>query len=189
MGVNDQLPILYRKDEWKISTQTVIFWQSEIKGTKTFDGGWCWGYNWVMFESTSDSNEKVIVMNLHFHPDIEDYRDSRTADMDAFNKAIKDLQSKYAGVPIVITGDYNTTVTHTRCEGLEDGWTEDIISDLSIQCSSLLTEDNNDKQGIAVDHICVSYEQADVVRHRKIYYEAMKKSSDHTPYFADVTLK
>ena len=189
-GVNGMLPILYRKDEWKISTKTVVmFWEQEITGTETFDDSWCWGYNWVMFERTSDSSEKVIVMNLHFHPDIDDYRDSRTYDMNAFNTEIKNLQLKYKGVPIVITGDYNTTVTHTRCEGLEDGWAEDIIDDLSIQCGALLTEDSRDTQKTSIDHICVTYEQVDVIRHRRVYYEAMKNSSDHTPYFVDIVLK
>ena len=182
---NRHTPILYRTDAWRIATDEL---GAEIKGTQMFANNWCWGYEWVMFESITDPDVRVIVMNLHFHPDMEEYRASRETDIDLFNAEVRRLESEYQDVALFVTGDYNTGSSHTRVD-LEDGWDEDITVGTKIECGAQLTTDTDDGQGIAIDHICVSYELADVIRHRGVSYETMKKSSDHIPYFVDVTLK
>ena len=181
---NRQTPILYRHGTWKISEDNGV----QIKKVQMFANNWCWEYEWVMFERINDSTEKVIVMNLHFHPDVSPYRDPRADDIDAFNAEVRRLEGLYPNVPMFVTGDYNTTVNHVRGD-LDDGWTEDIIVGTKLQCGALLTEDNNDPNGKAIDHICTNGDLVDVVRHRSVSYKAMEKSSDHIPYFIDVKLK
>ena len=40
----------------------------------------------------------------------------------------------------------------------------------------------------AIDHICVSYKKAKVVRHRKLKSELLRFSTDHDPVFIDILL-
>ncbi len=177
-------PILYRKDVWIPCTDG-----SGADIQKASRREHCWGYEWVMFERIDDPSVKIIVGNLHFPPNGQEYAHKRPAAMDEFNAEVQRLEEIYSDIPMVFTGDYNTKVTTERKEELDDGWAEDIVVDTSLVCGSQLTDDNDDINGSSIDHVCVNTEHIEVIRHRRVSYSLMTKSSDHVPIFVDIRLK
>lgn len=178
-------PILYRTDTWRVARNDA---GEPIQNMEMFADNFCWDYEWVMFENIADPSLKVIMMNLHFHPDMAGYREKRPADMDTFNAEVRRLEQQYPTVPMFVTGDYNTAVSHTRGD-LNDGWADDIIAGTKLQSGGQLTQDSADAAKKCIDHISTNAELVDVIRHQGVSYDAMKKTSDHIPYFIDVRLK
>ncbi|MBE6546248.1 MAG: hypothetical protein E7668_02255 [Ruminococcaceae bacterium] len=177
-------PILYDKDVWEPVTEGGQIVQKH----EMFQSQHCWDYEWVMFQKIDDTDTKVIMMNLHFQP--RGYKgEERPESMDKFNAEVQRLESVYPTIPIIATGDYNTRLTMGRDPEIgNDGWNEDVIIGTNLQSSGALTEDTDDPNGSAIDHVCVSKNLVTVVRNVRIKYELMVKSSDHQPVFADIKL-
>ncbi len=179
--------ILYRHDDWKPVEENgeIVMKAQYLKGDT------CWGYEWVLFEKIADPSVRVIMMNLHFRNGYYTTINDRPSDMYTFNTEVRRLEALYPDIPLMITGDYNTGVSYKRSRAgeIHDGWEEDIIVNTRIQCSSQLTEDTDDTGGHFIDHVCVSYDLVDVVRHRLITYEALTGASDHRPLLTDIKRK
>ncbi len=179
-----QTPILYRPDRWTPATDEG---GAVVKKAENFAEDGLWGYEWVMFVSNFDPSVKVIFMNLHIRN--TNGGPQRAVDMDIFNAEVQRLEEVYPDIPLMITGDYNTGVSYERRGEIHDGWADDVIADTKIQSASQLTEDTDDEAGKLIDHVCVSTELVDAVRHRNVRCTMLEKASDHTPVFVDLKLK
>lgn len=186
-------PILYLKSEWKIATDDQ---EQEIKGWYKFSNLHC--YEWVMFERIDDSTERFIMFNLHYPTTgTAEMNNARTPAAQATNAKLKELMSLYPDVPITVTGDYNshrennTDIFPYMFEGLDgkmdiaQSFTED--KTLGSTTHSMGTPVVGG--GTPIDHISVTNELLEIVRHRTVAYNAMGLSGDHFPVFIDVKIK
>ena len=129
-------------------------------------------------------------MNLHFYFSTSEIR---VEEAKLVNAEIKELLKKYPSVPIFLTGDYNSTIETPEYAALTEG--------IKFKSGMLLTDDNDgymsgyhqpddpvyETTG-AIDHICVTYDKAKVIRHRKLSSDLLILSTDHDPIFIDVEI-
>lgn len=172
-------PILYRSDRWSlIDSGTGEY--TECKHP--------WGYVWSTFVRKETSKEKITVMNLHYtvahfmkvDPSWGEFHIQLAEEI---NRFIRKQLCDNKDVPIVITGDYNT--------GRDTELYEAMINGLLMEDAPLLTEDSNmtyeqKRHPWLLDHITVTRDTVDVVRHRKLDCYPTMYMSDHPYYFADI---
>jgi endonuclease/exonuclease/phosphatase family metal-dependent hydrolase len=173
---------------------TPIFYKSETfelldsKFFSFFERG-CWHYIWALYRRRSDG-KRIIHMNLHYHYSATE---ARLPEAKIVNAELKRLCEVYPDAAIFVTGDYNCETFTPEFKAMIDG--------LDMNSAMLLTDDND---GIevgwhhpdtpeyvgagAIDHVCVTYKKARVVRHRKLKSELLRFSTDHDPIFIDAEL-
>ena len=178
-GNRDHVPIFYKKDEYEVL---------ESKFVSFFEKG-MWHYEWGLFKRKSDS-KRLIHMNLHYHYSATD---ARLPEAILVNAELKRLEEVYPDAAIFVTGDYNCEIFTPEFKAMIDG--------LDMNSAMLLTDDNDgyevgwhhpdtpDYVGEgAIDHVCVTFKKARVVRHRKLKSELLRFSTDHDPIFIDAEL-
>ena len=88
----------------------------------------------------------------------------------------------YSNIPVIVTGDYNASRSSDVFDVMLEG--------LTMETSYLVTEDTNMTPTThCIDHITVTTDTFEVLRHRWLNYYSTDYSSDHTPYYADLRLK
>ncbi len=181
-GRANYTPLFYKKDAFRLlSSRFVSFFPDD------FDG--LWDYEWALYERKEDGH-RLIHMNLHYHFSTSE---ERTREARLVNAEIGRLMALYPDAPIFVTGDYNSTTLTPEFAATVEG--------LALNSGMLLTRDN-DGHGSgyhhpdtgnyagegAIDHVCVTYERARVVRHRRLRSELLQYTTDHDPIFIDVRL-
>lgn len=178
-GKKNYTPLFYK---------AAVFDLLESKFFPFFERG-LWHYEWALYRRKSDS-KRLIHMNLHYHYSATE---ARLPEAKLVNEEIKRLEALYPDAPIFVTGDYNCeTFTPEFCA---------MVEGIDMKSGMHLTDDNygyevgwhhpdtTDYVGEgAIDHICVTYKKAKVVRHRKLRSELLTYSTDHDPVFIDVEL-
>ncbi len=178
-GKKNYTPIFYKTAEFELL---------ESKFFPFFERG-LWHYEWGLFRRKSDS-KRIIHMNLHYHYSATD---ARLPEAELVNAELKRLEELYPDAAIFVTGDYNCETFTTEFKAMLDG--------LDMQTAMLLTDDNDgievgwhhpdtpDYVGPgAIDHVCVTFKKAKVIRHRKLKSELLRFSTDHDPIFIDAEL-
>lgn len=100
------VPVMYKKDRFKVG-DAGHFWLSEkpdVAGSKSWDSSLPRMVSWVELSDLKNDGNKFVFMNTHF-----DHR-GRTARLESarlIRKRVEKFMSK--GLPVVITGDFNTT--------------------------------------------------------------------------------
>ena len=166
----EMFPILYRTDLWRV--------EECGSGLEYGDIHHPWGFVWARFSRLSDPTEQVLLCNLHygFQPQ---YPGFGYEVADELNRKIKSLRTSYPDIPVVITGDHNSTRAGGVFTTMFDG--------LPLEVSHLLTDDTNMKPtDHCIDHISVTTDKIEVLRHRWLNYFSTEYSSDHEPYYADL---
>lgn len=178
-GLKNWTPLFYK---------TAVFDLLQSKFVSFFDGG-MWHYEWALYRRKSD-DKRVIHMNLHYHFSTSG---ERIREAELVNTEIRRLEGLYPDAAVFVTGDYNCESFTSEFKAMIDG--------LDMNSGMYLTDDNDgyetgwhhpdtcnyEGEG-AIDHICVSYKKAKVVRHRKLKSELLRFSTDHDPVFIDVLL-
>ena len=178
-GQKNYTPIFYKTDKFELLDSK--FHSFIKKGL--------WHYVWALYRRKSDG-KRVIHMNLHYHYSATE---ARLPEAKIVNAELKRLCEVYPDAAIFVTGDYNCETFTPEFAAMLEG--------LPMDTAMRLTEDNDGfevgwhhpdtteyvGEG-AIDHICVTYEKADVVRHRKIRSELLTYSTDHDPVYIDVRL-
>jgi len=178
-GKKNYTPIFYK---------TEVFDLLESKYVSFFERG-MWHYEWALYKRKCDG-KRVIHMNLHYHYSATD---ARLPEAKLVNAELKRLEAVYPDAAIFVTGDYNCETFTPEYQAMVEG--------LEIKSGMLLTEDNDgievgwhhpdttDYEGPgAIDHICVTYKKARVVRHRKLKSQLLTYSTDHDPVYIDAEL-
>lgn len=161
-------PILYDSSKWEVVESG--YNESANESAQT------WGYVWATFSRIDDPNDRYTLVNLHYsfmseHP-------LRLQLAEKVNTFIKAELERYPDKPIAVTGDYNASVGSDVFEAQ--------IKDISMNTAFLLTDNIN--MGGQIDHICVTYDIAEVVCFRGFLYSG-QAMSDHPYYFADIRKK
>ena len=178
-GKKNYTPIFYRADKF-----TLI----DSKFFPFFERG-LWHYEWALYERKSDS-KRLIHMNLHYHYSATE---ARLPEAKLVNEELKRLEALHPDAAIFVTGDYNSEIFTPEYAAMVEG--------IDMSSGMLLTDDNDGfevgwhhpdtpeyvGEG-AIDHVCVTYKKARVVRHRKLRSELLRYSTDHDPIFIDVEL-
>jgi len=176
-------PILYRKTVWQIEAQDVLY-------PGDFDNA-MHRWQWALFSKIEDPSQKYILLNLH-NPTRSGNLPGQLAAADIVNAKIRELKELYPGVPIILTGDFNTeldTETYQRT-----------IANTDVRCAYTLTDNCNDLGDLTgketstskddvIDHIMVSTDLLNVIACRKINGDYMALTSDHRPIFVDISVK
>lgn len=175
-------PILYRKNVWQIEDKDVLYpddFDTEMHR-----------WQWALFSKIEDPTQKCIVINLHYPT--RGNLPVQWAAVEIVNAKILELKELYPDVPIVLTGDCNTTL-----------YTESyykMIANTDLHCGSTLTTDCNDLGDVTgndttyggddmLDHILVSSDLLDVIAYRAIKDDYMVMVSDHFLIFTDLSYK
>ena len=167
-------PILYRTDLWKV--------EECGSGDEYGNIHHPWGFVYVRFSRLSDPSEQILMCNLHYCGDVATYPGFRNEVADELNRKIKSMQTRYSNIPVVVTGDYNASRSSDVFDVMLEG--------LTMETSYLVTEDTNMTPTThCIDHITVTTDTFEVLRHRWLNYFSTDYSSDHTPYYADLKFK
>lgn len=123
-GGGERMGVFYRKDRLKV-VESGDFWLSDtpdIPGSITWDHLYPRMVTWALFEQRSDG-KRFYFFNTHL-PYREQDEAARVKGADAIAQRIAALP---AGVPVVLTGDFNTTPdsdAHAAlARTLQDAWT------------------------------------------------------------------
>ena len=156
---------------------------------ETFIKKGMWHYEWALYQRKRDG-KRVIHMNLHYHFSATE---QRLPEARLVNAELKRLMALYPDAAIFVTGDYNCETFTPEFEAMVEG--------IAMRSGMHLTEDNDgyevgwhhpdtaDYVGPgAIDHVCVTYERARVLRHRKLKSELLQYTTDHDPVFVDAEL-
>ncbi|MBQ2999882.1 MAG: hypothetical protein IJD64_05410 [Clostridia bacterium] len=175
-AVNQWTPMLYRTDKWTVLAKDI----SDEQGVEYGNAMHRW--QWALFQSKTDENTKMIVLNLHgpHGGDGTWFKDFQPTFFACVNAQIKKLESLYPNVPIAVTGDYNQLHDSTLLSAM--------IAGTHLENSAKLTG-NAEKVSSGIDHVFVSKDKATVEQFREVDNMVMRQSSDHRSVFSDILLK
>ena len=123
-GGGERMGVFYRKDRLKV-VESGDFWLSDTPGVP---GSITWHHlyprmvTWALFERRSDG-KRFYLFNTHLPYRVQD----EAAHVKGANAIATHLATLPAGVPVVLTGDFNTTpdseVHAVLARTLQDAWT------------------------------------------------------------------
>ena len=200
-------PILYRSD----------LYQADESGCKVFEANYQESYcqrvgTYAKFTSRTDPTRQLILVNTHWAHETEE---SILSCINEEAALVQQLETKYPNVPVFCTGDFNSdyrkpptdepTNPRNRYEFFQQFVNQisgTIASDAARTKGVLITPGgcraSANKMGESVeraidydfiDHIVVSGGYADVLRHDTIRSNGCHVMSDHSPIYADFSLK
>lgn len=169
-------PILYRTDKWRVIDKDI----ADEKWVEYANEMHRW--NWAVFESIENPDWKFIVLNLHGPNNLAgaETKDFQPTFYARLNEELKMLESKYSGVAISVTGDFNQTLSSEMVAKMLDG--------TSLSHSMTLTT-NQEFHPQGIDHIFITSELATPEQCRMVDNKILRKSSDHSAVFTDFVLK
>ena len=169
-------PILYRTDKWTVLAKDI----SDQQGTEY--GNEMHRWQWALFQSKTNANTKMIVLNLHGPHSGEGawYKDFQPTFFSVVNAQIKKLEAQYPNVPIAVTGDFNQSYTSSLLATMTAGTKLENSVDLT---------GNAEKGSHGIDHVFVSKDKAMVEQFREVDNMVVRQSSDHFAVFSDILLE
>jgi len=169
-------PILYRTDKWRVIDKDIADEQWVEYANEMHR------WNWAVFESLENSEWKFIVLNLHGPNNLAgaDTKEFQPTFYARLNEELKMLESKYSGVAIAVTGDFNQT--------LSSAMVSTMLAGTSLSHTMTLTE-NQEYHPQGIDHIFITSELATPEQCRMVDNKILRKSSDHSAVFTDFVLK
>ena len=114
---------------WKTDKYTLV-----ESGTATASGDWCATakkyprtINYVVLQDNA-TGRRLIVMSVHGQPDMDGVKndEARTKTMALVVQTVESLRSKYDGIPAIVGGDFNMSVSSDAYKTLIDGGLKDI---------------------------------------------------------------
>ena len=123
-GAGERMGVFYRKDRLKV-VESGDFWLSDtpdVPGSITWHHLYPRMVTWALFERRSDG-KRFYLFNTHLPYRVQD----EAARVKGANAIATHLATLPAGVPVVLTGDFNTTpdseVHAVLARTLQDAWT------------------------------------------------------------------
>lgn len=170
--IYDDLP---RSEYWTPIMYRSTLWQVEAKGFLP-----CWDnamhrLQWALFSRIDNPDEKYLLINLH-NP-TSNRVDWQWKAAQETNELFLRLRDEY-GVPIFITGDFNTSYGSNTYEM--------IVNRTDLMTSQRIVE-NSGTSGASIDHVFVQQSLMNVEAYRVINNGYISKTSDHRPVFADLS--
>lgn len=169
-------PIMYQKEKWTVIDKDI----ADDAGVEYANAMHRW--QWAVFQSKENSDWKFILLNLHGPNNNAgaSYKDFQPTFFASVNQQIKLLESKYPGVAISVTGDFNQNGESTMLTTMTSG--------TGLKNTSSLTQ-NHEYNSVMIDHIFLSKDHATVEQWRQVNNMTLQASSDHLSVFADILLK
>ena len=173
---------LYRKDKYELKDHNII------------DLGNNYAFQWALLEDKT-THEQYIHGNVHYHYNTDA---DRLPQAEQVNAELKRVTEKYPGAAIAVTGDYNTcldTPVHEKMtEGLnmksavtvapEQLRDYNTLSWHALDLTAFETEKNEQ-----LDHIMVTTDTVEVLRHKIVHDALIASATDHYPVLIDIRLR
>jgi len=144
----------------------------------------------AVFE-TLDSKEQFVVTNTH--PDVASREDAYKCDMYYLTKYAKQELEKYKDLPVILTGDFNTT---EQSEYYTNFMTDTGVKDVKYEAETMAKNYNTfsglrkpPKEGNTgcIDHIFVN-DNVTVKLYDVVTDHNVENASDHIPIYADIVI-
>ena len=188
----NRTPLLYRKDLYKL----------EASYYYDFTGGR--HLEWALYSSIENPDEKFIHMNLHYLPvgnTTDDTYATKLAEQveqaKLVNVEIKRLMTKYPGVPIAVSGDYNHVSSSETYLAMIDGINMSSGSVIlnSTEDSAWYTQHSLGKEVLEttkggkigpIDHVTITTDTLEAKAYKVIHHPLACWGSDHYAIFVDM---
>ena len=177
-------PLLYRKDLYDV----VDKYYHDFGSNRHFE--------WALYSSKTNPDEKFIHMNLHYSPNKNEQNEHAVF----VNLQIKRVMELYPNVPIAVTGDYNNSALSdtykTMTEGINMASGAALVGNKDSEyytCHSLgqekLTTSSSDGTVGPIDIISITTDLLEAKNYKMNHLPITCWGSDHYPVFLDVSRK
>ena len=173
---------LYRKDKYDLKDHNII------------DLGNNYAFQWALLENKT-THEQYIHGNVHYHYNTDA---DRLPQAEQVNAELKRVTEKYPGVAIAVTGDYNTCLDSPVHEKMTEGLNmksavtvapENMRDYNTLSWHTLdLTAFETDRNE-QLDHIMVTTDTVEVIRHKIVHDGLIASATDHYPVLIDIRLR
>lgn len=172
---------LYRKDKYELKDHNII------------DLGNNYAFQWALLEDKA-THEQYIHGNVHYHYNTDA---DRLPQAEQVNAELKRVTEKYPGAAIAVTGDYNTCLDSPVHEKMAEGLNMksavtvapeqlrdyNTLSWHALDLTAFETEKNEQ-----LDHIMVTTDTVEVLRHKIVHDALIASATDHYPVLIDIRL-
>jgi hypothetical protein len=189
VGVN-YTPIYYNADRVTLIDAKHKFYTSIATNPDSYLSS-SKSYTWALFEDNT-TKERFITITTHltYHSNATTANRLRTQDATELMQEVSVLESKYSGVPIIITGDFN-------CAPNSDPYSVMVSGNLcnsknvakSVYNGAFRTGNSIGPIpaiGNAIDHAFVSASGLNVTKYQSLITEATVAATDHIPLAVDI---
>lgn len=173
---------LYRKDKYELKDHNII------------DLGNNYAFQWALLEDKT-THEQYIHGNVHYHYNTDA---DRLPQAEQVNAELKRVMEKYPGAAIAVTGDYNTCLDSPVHEKMTEGLNMksavtvapeqlrdyNTLSWHALDLTAFETEKNEQ-----LDHIMVTTDTVEVLRHKIVHDALIASATDHYPVLIDIRLR
>ncbi len=173
---------LYRKDKYELKDHNII------------DLGNNYAFQWALLEDKT-THEQYIHGNVHYHYNTDA---DRLPQAEKVNAELKRVMEKYPGAAIAVTGDYNTWLDSPVHEKMTEGLNMksavtvapeqlrdyNTLSWHALDLTAFETEKNEQ-----LDHIMVTTDTVEVLRHKIVHDALIASATDHYPVLIDIRLR
>ena len=173
---------LYRKDKYELKDHNII------------DLGNNYAFQWALLEDKT-THEQYIHGNVHYHYNTDA---DRLPQAEQVNAELKRVTEKYPGAAIAVTGDYNTCLDSPVHEKMTEGLNMksavtvapenlrdyNTLSWHALDLTAFETEKNEQ-----LDHIMVTTDTVEVLRHKIVHDALIASATDHYPVLIDIRLR
>lgn len=173
---------LYRKDKYDLVDHNIISLGNN------------YAFQWALLENKV-THQRYIHGNVHYHYNTDA---DRIPQAEQVNGELKKVMEKYGGVAIVVTGDYNTT--------LDSPVHEAMVKDIRMKSAVVVAPENmrdyntlswhqldfttfETEKNEQLDHIMVTTDTVEVIRHKVVNDALIASATDHYPILIDIRLK
>ncbi|HBF15045.1 MAG TPA: hypothetical protein DDW30_05075 [Clostridiales bacterium] len=181
-AVNSGEKTLYRKDKFDLKDHNII------------DLGNNYAFQWALLEDKT-THERYIHGNVHYHYNTDA---ERLPQAEKVNAELKRIMELYPDVAIAVTGDYNTYLDSPVHEAMTDGLAMrsavtvapegmrdyNTLSWHTLDFHTFETDGNQQ-----LDHIMVTTDLLEVLRHKIVHDSLIASATDHYPVLIDVRLR
>jgi endonuclease/exonuclease/phosphatase family metal-dependent hydrolase len=152
-------------------------------------------YTWALFKDKA-TGKQIITISTHFTWAPEDFNPSpdqcRVMDAKEVVELVGQLETEYAGVPIILMGDLNCTTSGNPYDVLYDKFRAvDSVCEEKNQISKGTTHSvgSTSVVGSVIDHTLYTGDALNFKMYQHVYNEWSFNSTDHIPLLLDVQFK
>lgn len=181
-AVNSGEKTLYRKDKFDLKDHNII------------DLGNNYAFQWALLEDKA-THERYIHGNVHYHYNTDA---DRLPQAEKVNAELKRVMELYPDVAIAVTGDYNTYLDSPVHEAMTEGLSMrsavtvapegmrdyNTLSWHTLDFHTFETDGNQQ-----LDHIMVTTDLLEVLRHKIVHDSLIASATDHYPVLIDIRLR
>ena len=173
---------LYRKDKYDLKDHNII------------DLGNNYAFQWALLEDKT-THEQYIHGNVHYHYNTDA---DRLPQAEQVNAELKRVTEKYPAAAIAVTGDYNTCLDSPVHEKMTEGLNmksavtvapEQLRDYNTLSWHALDLTAFEAEKNEQLDHIMVTTDTVEVLRHKIVHDALIASATDHYPVLIDIRLR